>query len=1033
MAETAPSRASLLRARALAGDDAAAFDRYSLALGFAPPQRSQSVVLEPGPAAPFGFTTYPPTLTVSRLERAAPPADAHLPPLQARHWAITQQAPLAQPRRDGRPSAQPLKAEDCAPRVPGAQPRYIPLVRMARLWPAVRSTLRDQRAAGIDADALARQLAQARPVWRLPQRSQSTWAETLWIVRDVGDAMQPYADDMTLLLDALIRQRGKAGITVFTLRDAPDQLLRIDSATAGLAQQAPDAARLAAAPPGTRVLLLSHLGALARQPQVRQGWMALLRHWQERGVSALAWVPHSAQWVDVALARALSVHCLQANGHLRPQRGQTGPAKTVAERAAPAVEALLTLAACCIHLGPELLRALRLLHPDLRQEPGLEGLAWTHPWAGRSALSRAPKPEGIAALRERFRALAPALQRQVWLAMLDAHQGRGRTTEATEALIWRSHASADARAPQDEVHFEQARRLFEAFAEVGGHDAEASQFAAELLTRQGRDAHWLREHAPIMAKVHALSGLDEVPPGLDPAEVHRARLRLPHWPARACTLVQRGQALWLWPTAQPLPKPGAPWGGEWQVTEVMVVPASGRARTAHAHQAPCPLAELAPQASPLVLHMGGETLTLSLVQRPAWASEWGRDGHGLYALPPALGDWQPRLDAPLNEAVAAQTPLLAQGVHTATFEPAFAQQRPLNPSSGITPGITPGASLGLGVDELHGIFASLHINSVTQHLRWMPPGEFWMGSSDEERARLRNEQHEKYASGESPRHRVRLSQGFWLADTACTQALWLAVMGGKNPSNFTGDAQCPVEQVSWDQVQGFLQRLQPLLPPGCEAVLPSEAEWEYACRAGTETAFNLGDNVTPEQVNYDGTFPFADGAKGLDRNRTVPVKSLPANTWGLYEMHGNVWEWCRDDLRNYAQTARDEGLVDPEEPPGQEQAAHRAVRGGSWFYLARSARSAARYAYARDDRGAYLGFRLALRSKSPDGPEGPAGGTVGVRPAQDARGPARRDAGPARGGLIDAAKRMLGLGDTPSAKPKAQPKSQPKNKPKDKP
>jgi hypothetical protein len=168
---------------------------------------------------------------------------------------------------------------------------------------------------------------------------------------------------------------------------------------------------------------------------------------------------------------------------------------------------------------------------------------------------------------------------------------------------------------------------------------------------------------------------------------------------------------------------------------------------------------------------------------------------------------------------------------------------------------------------------------------------------------------------------VRLSRGFWLADTVCTQALWQAVTGA-NPSHFKDDARNPVESVSWDDVQAFLSELNRRVP-GLQARLPSEAEWEYACRAGTTTPFSFGDNITPEQVNYDGNQPYAGGEKGLYRQKTVPAGSLPANPWGLYEMHGNVWEWCADWYGDYPNTPQ----VDP---TGPQTGGSRVLRGGSW-------------------------------------------------------------------------------------------------------
>ena len=178
-------------------------------------------------------------------------------------------------------------------------------------------------------------------------------------------------------------------------------------------------------------------------------------------------------------------------------------------------------------------------------------------------------------------------------------------------------------------------------------------------------------------------------------------------------------------------------------------------------------------------------------------------------------------------------------------------------------------------------------------------------------------------------HEVELTQGFWLADTACTQALWEAVMGS-NPSTFKG-AERPVENVSWEDCREFFELVNQA-EPGPDLWFPTEAQWEYACRAGSSTPFWFGGQVTPEQVNYDGNHPYAGGAKGKYREETVAVGSLPCNGWGLYEMHGNVWEWCLDWYGPYSE-GKD---VDPQGPAGR---GYRVLRGGSWFSDAGSCRS----------------------------------------------------------------------------------------------
>jgi hypothetical protein len=229
--------------------------------------------------------------------------------------------------------------------------------------------------------------------------------------------------------------------------------------------------------------------------------------------------------------------------------------------------------------------------------------------------------------------------------------------------------------------------------------------------------------------------------------------------------------------------------------------------------------------------------------------------------------------------------------------------------------------------------------------RYIPPGTYLQGSPE-------GLGHDD----ENPQHPVTLTQGLWLAETPCTQALWQAVMG-KNPSHFKGGADAPrrpVEMVSWDDVTAFLKQLQPLLPPGCEAVLPTESQWEYACRAGTQTEYWWGDEADNSRANWDGQY-----------SRTTPVDRYPSNPWGLYDMHGNVLEWCADDQRDYAaEPARD--------PEGPDAGDFRVVRGGSRFSHPDSARAAFRDGARRWDAIPFIGFRFALRS--PGGPEARPGG-----------------------------------------------------------
>ena len=225
-----------------------------------------------------------------------------------------------------------------------------------------------------------------------------------------------------------------------------------------------------------------------------------------------------------------------------------------------------------------------------------------------------------------------------------------------------------------------------------------------------------------------------------------------------------------------------------------------------------------------------------------------------------------------------------------------------------------------------------------QRFRYIPPQTFLMGSPENEPDRLSDE----------TQHEVTLTQGYWLADTTVTQTLWEAATS-ENPSHFKGEKR-PVEHVSWDDVQAYIEKLKqqwPLL----EIRLPSEAEWECACRAGTATAFSFGgkDDLNLENVNYSGKWDKHDF-----EGETKDVKSFPANPWGLHEMHGNVLEWCQDWSGDYLK----ESTNDPQ--GASEESGRRVLRGGTWSSRGGRCRTAFRGRLTPVNRLHFVGFRLAL-------------------------------------------------------------------------
>lgn len=263
------------------------------------------------------------------------------------------------------------------------------------------------------------------------------------------------------------------------------------------------------------------------------------------------------------------------------------------------------------------------------------------------------------------------------------------------------------------------------------------------------------------------------------------------------------------------------------------------------------------------------------------------------------------------------------------------------PPHGTSPEPLMLAGVGEPFEDRFGTAITLEIGNARQIFRWLPPGRFSMGSPTGEPERGRGE----------TLHEVTLSRGFWLADTACTQAFWLAVWP-VNPSHFQDHPNNPVENVSWHDAQGFIAELNRRLP-GLAARLPSEAEWEYACRAGTTTPFAFGETIDCTQANYHGSYPYANGDKGIYRQRTVAVEALPANRWGLYQMHGNVWEWCSDWHAEYPAAAQ-------RDPRGPGFGKMRILRGGTWSDPARYLRSATRSRIEPAYRPRSTGFRIAL-------------------------------------------------------------------------
>jgi formylglycine-generating enzyme required for sulfatase activity len=252
------------------------------------------------------------------------------------------------------------------------------------------------------------------------------------------------------------------------------------------------------------------------------------------------------------------------------------------------------------------------------------------------------------------------------------------------------------------------------------------------------------------------------------------------------------------------------------------------------------------------------------------------------------------------------------------------------------------------------LLAVFSYGQVSDRFVLLDGGAFTMGSPANEPRRAGNE----------TAHQVTVSS-FYIGKYEVTQAEYQELMGA-NPSLFKGE-NLPVEQVNWFNAVAYCNRLserdelKPAYAIAGQNVtwdktangyrLPTEAEWEYACRAGTSTPFSTGNNITSDQANFNGTLPYNNNSRTAYRQRTAPVGSFAPNSFGAYDMHGNVAEWCWDWHGEYARGEQTN-------PAGAASGGYRIFRGGGWNHSADFLRSARRSALAPSERGYFLGFRL---------------------------------------------------------------------------
>ena len=906
---------------------------------------------EPKPEPP----PEPLTLTLPTLQAPQPPAESATAPPSDDPLRMPLQMPIAWALREQTVRDLPqevqslpaLTAADLRALTPDPLP-YRDLVPWARALPGLRRQTDRQVAGGIDWRPLTERLARRELPRRLPRRTWARWPQRLILVLDFSPRLDPYRWDFHRLAERIAAQVPAASLSVRLLRHGP--------AGPWLPWRPPHRPppppelhewneRLA---PGTVMLFASDLGLFDAQPALHRAWLAWADALRAQGCRLVALAPVGAGQPTAEAVQRFEL--LRWSPDSRWHRECRAPAAEpfdplAGAQAEPpadgdALSALVALAATAIRIDPPLLRAWRSL---LGNDAGLEGRLWNHPHLQIRTVTCSTRSEHLDAYLARHARLPVALRQAARAVQRAQHAHLRRSLGQAEALRWGATAgpaTGGALAAGADSTLGFVKRLLHSLSDPAAPPAPALLRsllgAAELM--QSAASERVRAQDPSL-----FAALD--------AAIARWRSGQPAGggqgakpPAdlRAWRLVQRGPALVLLPADATGP-------GQ-RLGETVVAPASvqgvwlqtsGGNRWLALEDEGAEFALLGESPDRLSVTFDRHTWVLEKVERPTWA----------VAFEQAKG--KIRAGVPVPGAGGGGRPELGW------FESPWQPQRLTGLASG---------RVSLGLDS-HGAFAEIALRAPAStaridlqdmqlRIRWIPPGRFFMGSPDS-----------VGDDDEHPQHPVLISRGFWLAEGPCTQQLWQAVMGS-NLSRFKygPDAlQRPVENVSFDDVQPFLERLRAWLPPGCEPALPTEAEWEYAARAGTASAYSWGDEPDDARANWDGKH---DG--------TTPVGLFPANRWGLFDMHGNVYEWCADGKRIYMAEAQCDPHGDLVGRPS------RVVRGGFWADQPGSARSAYRNGCLPDRRLYQLGFRLALRSSRP-GAVGP--GSVPAEPALRVSGP----------------------------------------------
>lgn len=864
--------------------------------------------------------------------------------------------PLAAPTQ-GWSKGDPLPVNDLLVDWGKTGPEAPPLMPWRKMGLGLRHRLGRWRPGHrMDGRVLERRWGLGLPVRDLPRLERMTWVPDLVVLVDGTSEVGLFGGDAEWVLERLRQERGSLGLHVRAISEIPFK---------------PEDLRL---PPQAPVLVISAMGQLSRSSGVMAEWRRLGRRWLGEGRTLLVLNPAPARRWDRRVTSIWPTVCWDVRGRV-PRQGRLpvggGWTKAEAEAALVARETLLDLLAPAVRIRPELMRRARLMMGP-KADAGLEHDAWHAPgtWRGRRCMGLEHGEAHGLRMQRRVKHL---LALGVGSIVAEHHQdcSLGLQMEAELRALLAGPLPASAEKAEAVTRFfgkirDRLRLMAKQRADAPGWRRGMSAWILQMTERLPPDLRrdqrireclseaWAWAQA-LAEQEHGPKDTLRAPEGLDPDIVERVlkEAAIPRDPS-PWRLLRRGPLWWVEPRAADNPtKPGMVPMGDMMVGEPRVwMDVRVRPRW--------------------------EDLDITW---DAWADRWG-DARSDRFVRRMNEDSRVIEIGPVDRTADVR---VASELERLTFSPLR----------------RPGWARSMAQDRF-GLRATFEVRGVMFALRWIPPGSFWMGSPEDEPGRF---------DDEGPRHRVSITHGFWMGETPVTQEQWRAVVeeagprlsGLKpepsyfkprpdlpRPDRYSAQAGLPVELVSWDDCLWFSQLLSKFGGAAdgerLDFRLPTEAEWEHACRAGTDTALYTGPiDIQDSKASalddiawyVHNSGPDVDVANPQDprewQSKDFPIQQAGTrrvgmkrpNGWGLHDMIGNVWEWCWDGRRAYPEEAmRDPGMDFPETSD-----ASRVVRGGSWHARVWRCRSAYRYGWPRVYRRYDLGFRLLAGQKLLGGAE----------------------------------------------------------------